>query len=86
MCAMMRCEAAREYAACPQTFEIRLKCPVAEQPALLAGLQRYGKNRIIDDGLLNAATVTSLATPCISSSQMGVRSGGTMQRGIGRTR
>ena len=58
MCAMMRCEAAREYAACPQTFEIRLKCPVAEQPALLAGLQRYGKNRIIDDGLLNAATVS----------------------------
>ena len=53
----MRCKVARVDAG-PRTYEIRLKCPVAEQPALLAGLQRYGKNRIIDHGLVNFATVT----------------------------
>jgi hypothetical protein len=54
----MQCKVAQEGEACPQTFEIRLECPVADQSLLVAGLQRYGKNRIIDDGLLNAAIVT----------------------------
>ena len=52
------CEAAGE--ASPQTFEICLTCPVAEQPILIAGLQRFGTNLILDDGLWNAATVTGL--------------------------
>ena len=50
------CEAAEE--AGPQTFEICLTCPVAEQAILVAGLQRFGKNLIVDDGLWNVATVT----------------------------
>ena len=50
------CEAAGE--AGPQTFEICLTCPVAEQAILVAGLQRFGKNLIVDDGLWNVATVT----------------------------
>ena len=48
----MQCKIPTEGVECPRTFEIRLKCPAAQQPALL------GRNRIIDDGLLNAATVT----------------------------
>ena len=58
MMATMQCKIPTEGIECPRTFEIRLKCPAAQQPALLAGLQRFGRNRIIDDGLLNAATVT----------------------------
>ena len=54
------CEAAGGGAASPQTFEICLTCPVAEQPILIAGLQRFGRNLILDDGLWNAATVTGL--------------------------
>ena len=54
----MQCKVAGENATCPQTYEIRLRCPAAHQPILLAGLQRYGKNRVIDDGIMNAATVT----------------------------
>ena len=56
--AAMQCKIPTEGVECPRTFEIRLKCPATQQPALLAGLQRFGRNRIIDDGLLNAATVT----------------------------
>ena len=53
----MQCKTAREDAG-PRTYEIRLQCPVADQPALLACLQQYDKNRIIDHGLMNFATVT----------------------------
>ena len=53
----MQCKIAREDAG-PRAYEIHLQCPVADQPVLLAGLQRYGKNRIIDHGLVNFATVT----------------------------
>ena len=55
----MQCRAA-EDATGPQTYEIRLECPIADQPVLLAGLMRYGKNRIIDNGLMSCATVTGL--------------------------
>ena len=53
----MQCKTAEEFEG-PRTFEIRLKCPAAQQAALLAGLQRFGRNRIIDDGILNASTVS----------------------------
>lgn len=56
--AAMLCKVAQDDEASPQTFEIRLECPVADQPLLVAGLRRYGRNRIIDDGLLNVAIVT----------------------------
>ncbi len=46
-----------EHADCPQTFEIRIRCRAAQQPAVLAGLRRFGQNCIIDKGLVNAATV-----------------------------
>ena len=52
----MQCEVAREDAG-PRTYEIRLQCPTADQPLLLAGLHRYGKNRIVDHGLVNFAIV-----------------------------
>ena len=55
---MMQCKVAGKEAACARTFEIRLKCPTAQQPSVVAGLQRFARNRIIDDGLLAAATVT----------------------------
>ena len=55
----MLCKVAQEGEAYPQTFEIHLECPVGDQPLLVAGLQRYSKNRIIDDGLLSAAIVTA---------------------------
>ena len=55
----MQCRAA-EDATGPQTYEIRLECPIADQPVLLAGLMRYGRNRIIDNGLMSCATVTGL--------------------------
>ena len=54
---MMRCEVAQETT-CFQTFEIRLKCAAAEQPNLLAGLQRHGQKLIVDRGLVNTATIT----------------------------
>ncbi len=41
----------------PQTFVICITCPVEDQDTLLAGLHRFGKHRIVDDGLSNAATV-----------------------------
>ena len=53
----MQCRIAEGFEG-PRTFEIRLKCPAAQQAALLAGLQRFGRNRIIDDGILNASTVS----------------------------
>ena len=52
----MQCKVA-DAATGPLTYEIRLECPAADQPALLAGLARYGRNRIIDHGLVNFATV-----------------------------
>ena len=54
----MHCKVAQKGSACPQTFEIHLECPLRDQPLLVAGLQRYGRNRIIDDGLRSAAVVT----------------------------
>ena len=54
----MLCKMAQGGEAYPQTFEIHLECPIGDQPLLVAGLQRYSKNRIIDDGLLSAAIVT----------------------------
>ena len=53
----MQCEAAKKGTG-PQSYEICLKCPPVHQPILVAGLHRYGKNRIIDHGLLNFAIVT----------------------------
>ena len=53
----MQCKIAEGFEG-PRTFEIRLKCPAAQQAALLAGLQRFGRNRIIDDGILNASAVS----------------------------
>ena len=40
MMAAMQCKIPEEGIECPRTFEVRLKCPAAQQPALLAGLQR----------------------------------------------
>ena len=54
----MHCKVAQAGEACPQAFKIHLECPLRDQPFLVAGLQRYGKNRIIDDGLHSAAVVT----------------------------
>ena len=55
----MQCKTSEnELADCPRTFEIRLRCPTAQQPAVLAGLRRFGRNCIIDKGLVNAATVS----------------------------
>ena len=54
----MQCKVAEESATCFRTYEIRLRCPAAHQPILLAGLKRYGANRVIDDGLINVATVS----------------------------
>ena len=53
----MQCKAA-EKGAGPQSYEVCLKCPAEQQPFLVAGLHRYGRNRIIDHGLLNFAIVT----------------------------
>ena len=53
----MQCEAAKKGTG-PQRYEICLKCPPVQQSILVAGLHRYGKNRIIDNGLLNFAIVT----------------------------
>ena len=53
----MQCEAAKKGTG-PQSYEICLKCPPVQQSILVAGLHRYGKNRIIDNGLLNFAIVT----------------------------
>ena len=44
----------------PQTYEILLMCPIADQPVLVAGLRRYGGIRIIDHGLRSCAVVTGL--------------------------
>ena len=54
----MECKIAEDGTKSPRTFEIRIECPAAVQPAVLAGLQRFGRNRIIDEGFLNAATVS----------------------------
>ena len=53
----MQCEAAKKGTG-PQSYEVCLKCPAEQQPILVAGLHRYGKNRIIDNGLLNFGIVT----------------------------
>ena len=56
----MQCKVTEEGKDRLQTLEIRLKCPAAELPVLVAGLRRFGVNRIIDKGLLSVATVTGL--------------------------
>ena len=53
----MQCEAAKKGTG-PQSYEICLKVPLVQQSILVAGLHRYGKNRIIDNGFLNFAIVT----------------------------
>ena len=53
----MQCKPAEEFTT-PRTVEIRLTCPVAQQKNLLAGLQRFGRNRVIDGCALNASTVS----------------------------
>ena len=56
----MLCKAAHGDEAGPRTYEICLTCSVADQLVLIAGLKRYGRNRIIDHGLVNYAVVTGL--------------------------
>lgn len=60
----MLCKVKPEGEACPHTFEICLECPVADESLLVASLQRYGMNRVIDEdeGILNIAVVTDRAS------------------------
>jgi hypothetical protein len=54
----MQCQLVEEGTVCHRTYEIRLSCSAVHQSILLMGLQRFGRNRVIDDGLINAATVS----------------------------
>ena len=53
----MRCIIPGDGDECPQSYVIRLKCPIATQPILRDALQRYGKASLFDHGFLAVATV-----------------------------
>ena len=47
---------------CPQSYVIRLKCPIADRSILRKALIRYGGNSVVDSGHLAVAVVTGVGT------------------------